>query len=744
MIYINITNSFNTRKWTGIQRVVREVSRHLRALREDVALVIFNSSGMHVLNSIESINDYFKGVQSEATCSLSIEEINPGDFMLDMDSTWGDYIDYAPIISKLKKRGLVYVKLHHDAVPLLFPQYCDKNTILNFTNDFYTGLRYADHWICTTQIVRADLQRIFQKMNYGEPPTSIVPLGSDIDCGGVDEGEGGRFDFLRDRKVVLAVGTIEPRKNYDLVLDSFELYQQQPHADGTACLVMVGKSGWNNEKIRQRIAAHPRLNKDIFWISDATDSDLNNLYGNAWACLCLSHYEGFGLPAVEALSRHVPVICIEGSAMQEVTKGLGYPVEKNADAVAEALHTYLSPKEPSHINNYEATTWAQTAEGVNAVFEKLAFRDIGFEDEPTQVVYISIRPEKIKRSLESVALRMKFIDEAVVLTSDSAYAEMGEALQSVNIRTTLLKESEIGLANLPDDHVERNMLLRKMLYSQEQIRSNFIAFDDDYVAIAEIGLDIFMENGKHKAYYFWENGFEWQGAFPKPTSFDKGVWRTVAYLDESGYDVKLYSSHQPQIINKGLAKYIYDKTSGLGLDEWSSYFNIAKHLKYDGFLSHEYITAGWSGDHNSWVGDLVPSRCLFYNDPSLDGSIESFELQAYNWVNSAETALSLKKKQKKNVLAISIHSNQIVSDSNSMICTEIDRIKIPIRVYSVLYSLEWEFLGRKFTFDFEKLPSFIFIPAGDLRENGVRKFNLKVSAKNLHCQNMTANLDINL
>jgi len=732
MIYINITNSFNTRKWTGIQRVVREVSRHLRALREDVALVIFNSSGMHVLNSIESINDYFKGVQSEATCSLSIEEINPGDFMLDMDSTWGDYIDYAPIISKLKKRGLVYVKLHHDAVPLLFPQYCDKNTILNFTNDFYTGLRYADHWICTTQIVRADLQRIFQKMNYGEPPTSIVPLGSDIDCGGVDEGEGGRFDFLRDRKVVLAVGTIEPRKNYDLVLDSFELYQQQPHADGTACLVMVGKSGWNNEKIRQRIAAHPRLNKDIFWISDATDSDLNNLYGNAWACLCLSHYEGFGLPAVEALSRHVPVICIEGSAMQEVTKGLGYPVEKNADAVAEALHTYLSPKEPSHINNYEATTWAQTAEGVNAVFEKLAFRDIGFEDEPTQVVYISIRPEKIKRSLESVALRMKFIDEAVVLTSDSAYAEMGEALQSVNIKTTLLKESEIGLAHLPDDHVERNMLLRKVLYSQEQIRSNFIAFDDDYVAIAEIGLDIFMENGKHKAYYFWENGFEWQGAFPKPTSFDKGVWRTVAYLDESGYDVKLYSSHQPQIINKGLAKYIYDKTSGLGLDEWSSYFNIAKHLKYDGFLSHQYITAGWSGDHDSWVGDFLPYRCSFYNDPPFSESIELFESQASNWIDSAEYALDLKELHIKSVPKLSIFSDKLVLDSIEIISEKIERVKININSFSPFESICWKFLGMRFSFSYVDAPSFIYIPVSKLRKDGVRDFSLEIAVKN--CQ----------
>ena len=47
MIYVNVTNSFHTRRWTGIQRVVREVSRHLCALRDDVRLLVFKPTGMH-------------------------------------------------------------------------------------------------------------------------------------------------------------------------------------------------------------------------------------------------------------------------------------------------------------------------------------------------------------------------------------------------------------------------------------------------------------------------------------------------------------------------------------------------------------------------------------------------------------------------------------------------------------------------------------------------------------------------
>ena len=115
----------------------------------------------------------------------------------------------------------------------------------------------------------------------------------------------------------MMVGSIEPRKNHQCVLDAFDLLWQQGN---NVRLVIVGAFGWKNDAITARIRQHEKLNDRLFFINDASDRDLVALYGKTSGLVIASLAEGFGLPIVEARLRGVPVICSDIPVFREVAR----------------------------------------------------------------------------------------------------------------------------------------------------------------------------------------------------------------------------------------------------------------------------------------------------------------------------------------------------------------------------------------------------------------------------------------
>ncbi|MEG6508896.1 glycosyltransferase [Methyloligella sp. 2.7D] len=101
---------------------------------------------------------------------------------------------------------------------------------------------------------------------------------------------------------VLAVGTVEPRKNYDGVLDMLAAAGDAPYT-----LVVAGRPGWGDVVERLRQTAGPE--KRLLWLDDASDGQLAWLYRNCAAFVSLSHAEGFNMPLVEAGIEGCPIVC---------------------------------------------------------------------------------------------------------------------------------------------------------------------------------------------------------------------------------------------------------------------------------------------------------------------------------------------------------------------------------------------------------------------------------------------------
>ncbi|GGF75194.1 hypothetical protein GCM10011332_31510 [Terasakiella brassicae] len=707
-IFINISNTVNSLNTTGIQRVVRQFI--IRWQRYDhIVFLGWDGEYFHTIDRADDIDNVINARSITYRSPFILDQYNEGDVFYDIDASWGDSYDIKDLYKKLKKRGVIIVKMHFDAVPILTPQFSHKDTVFKYCENFSAAIDYADYWTCISQTVEDDLHKICQKLNVSQVFSSVIPLGADFNrISAPCVNPSFLPEILNNKNYFLCVGTVEPRKNHAFLLDVFEKIWQKGE---DIHLVIVGKRGWNIDDLVNRIQKHPEYKKRLHWFNKLKDEEVANLYGNAYASVNLSHYEGYGLPVVESLNYDCVTICTQDTALEEVASGAAYATPLDEDKAVSVIMDVLKPdvykeyKERSI--NFEPKPWDDASQELYAFLHNIDTCS-GIEFHPKQAVYISVRPQTIARSLTSINKNMSFIKEAVILTSDKKYEELKAALKEIELDITLLKESDLGISSLPTDAQKRNTHLRQKLYSLDQIDPNFIAFDDDYTVLKECKISDFLNNGVHNAHYFDDNGKNWLGAYPKPTSFDKGIWRTTKFLLSGGYDYKLYNSHMPQIINKFAITQVFERTHPLGLDEWSSYFNIVKHLYPKNFKDVPYRCSGWPESHKDWVPSVRPADIIFSN--SFIESEEFTEELVNEYLESYDSSLAMKNKIEPQNPEFVIGKDTISFNGDVLNIPQNIRVYIKLTTELLEYKL-YIFLGdHAMNFDHTNTPRFIFIP----------------------------------
>lgn len=124
----------------------------------------------------------------------------------------------------------------------------------------------------------------------------------------------------RYKKYFLMVGELERTKNVGMVVEAFSNIKKE--IDKEYKLIIVGKHG-NDYNNVLKIISRCNAKESIELLDYVSDSELFNLYNNAFALIFASLFEGFGLPLLEAMSFGIPVIASNASSMPEVVGNAG-------------------------------------------------------------------------------------------------------------------------------------------------------------------------------------------------------------------------------------------------------------------------------------------------------------------------------------------------------------------------------------------------------------------------------------
>ena len=146
-------------------------------------------------------------------------------------------------------------------------------------------------------------------------------------------------------KYILFVGTIQPRKNIQGLIEAFEVLKNsfQPPASSLQ-LIIIGERGWLWKKVFEK-AEKSKYKDDIIFTGQISSGKLLKFYQNAEIFVLPSFYEGFGLPILEAMANGVPIIAGNNSSMIEITDGAGILINSyKPEEIAEAMKKIIQDK----------------------------------------------------------------------------------------------------------------------------------------------------------------------------------------------------------------------------------------------------------------------------------------------------------------------------------------------------------------------------------------------------------------
>jgi glycosyltransferase involved in cell wall biosynthesis len=164
---------------------------------------------------------------------------------------------------------------------------------------------------------------------------------------------------------VVAVGTIEPRKNLINLFQAVERLAESGEWPDDLQVVLVGAKGWKDRSILQHVDRLERAGR-LRWLGYVERSDMPRLLRNARALLMPSLYEGFGMPVAEALAAGCPVICTDLPSFREIYSGPSISFHRpDVDSIASAYRRLLcsGPGLPRPGDHGEASelTWESSA-----------------------------------------------------------------------------------------------------------------------------------------------------------------------------------------------------------------------------------------------------------------------------------------------------------------------------------------------------------------------------------------------
>lgn len=254
----------------------------------------------------------------------------------------------------------------YDLTFIKYPNYID-SVVKKYTKKVRRCLQWTDLVLTISESSKKD---IVEHLQVDPKKVYVTPLASRyypdyLSAQTTEELEKlVNYDF--SQPYLLFISTIEPRKNINTIISAFNFLKEQykiPHK-----LILIGKKGWNYEPVFAAIENSPWANQ-IHHLNYLSNELVALFYSKADVFVYPSHYEGFGLPVLEAMTLGAAVISSNTSSIPEVTGDAAILIDPNNPIqLAEAILKVISDSQLRQelINKGKARaklfSWERTAQ----------------------------------------------------------------------------------------------------------------------------------------------------------------------------------------------------------------------------------------------------------------------------------------------------------------------------------------------------------------------------------------------
>jgi glycosyltransferase involved in cell wall biosynthesis len=346
---------------TGIQRVVRAVWSELSRRSGDafIARPVYATSRQGYCYAPD---DFLENRPRQ----LVGKPVNmgSGDKFLGLDLSAHLLPKYRQQLRAWREHGGSLHVVVYDLLPLQRSEWFSEAATSHFRKWFRLLVDDVDQAICISDQVARDLSDMIGGQE--RPAIGRLHMGGDIAASqpstGMSSTVRDALEAIRGRDAILMVGTIEPRKGYELALDAFEHLWRGDVANAPD-LVIIGKSGWKTSALQSRLLSHTELGRRLHWLDRVSDEGLCLFYEASRGLLVTSRGEGFGLPLIEAVAHQRPVLARDLPVFREhKLPNVSFFNNDSSTALADRLMEFLAVstgREPS-IN--QLPSWSQSVD----------------------------------------------------------------------------------------------------------------------------------------------------------------------------------------------------------------------------------------------------------------------------------------------------------------------------------------------------------------------------------------------
>ena len=267
----------------------------------------------------------------------------------------------------IPKETYVVTFVYDIALALFEGLQTDKHT-QNWRRKLPIGIKNSNLLMTISKTSKRDIETYLQIQKL--PSIPVEYIYADVDKLHTDQIDTKSVlsKYKIEKGYFLFLGTLEPRKNPLKIVEGFHRFKKENAND--IKLVFAGKKGWLYEDVISYIEKH-KLSDDVIFTGYVSQEEKSALLQHTKAFLFLSVYEGFGMPALEALQMGTPTLLSDIPVFHELyEESVYYADHTNSEEIALQMQKILQTPPSIDVDLFKKFSWQRSAEDFVEIMQK--------------------------------------------------------------------------------------------------------------------------------------------------------------------------------------------------------------------------------------------------------------------------------------------------------------------------------------------------------------------------------------